>query len=413
MNLSRAELKKWLLASAPARARGDFVFLQDPFATDQDREKVDALWASAERNARRGEGAAAAAGLPAAEELDAERGWICIPTGGSSGRTRFARHDEETIAAAVSGFCLHYGVSRVNAVSVLPLHHVSGLMARLRCLATGGTYVPWDWRNLAAGDWPALTMSHENESWMISLVPTQLQRLLDVPGGADFLRRFRFIFIGGAAAWPELLERAAAEKLPLNLSYGMTETAAMVAAQWEGAFLRGERDSGRVMPHARVSVTREDGVTCATGEVGHVRIVAKSLFRGYFPNTRSEPDFAPEDLGCLDGQGRLTILGRRDGMIVSGAEKVWPAEVEAALRSTGQFSDIVVLGMPDPRWGEAVTAFYPAADGLRELEVVCRELEGKLSAFKFPKRLVPVLEWPRNAQGKVNRALLKMRAADA
>jgi O-succinylbenzoic acid--CoA ligase len=167
------------------------------------------------------------------------------------------------------------------------------------------------------------------------------------------------------------------------------------------------------MPHARVSVAREDGVTCATGEVGHVRIVAKSLFRGYFPNTRSEPDFAPEDLGCLDGQGRLTILGRRDGMIVSGAEKVWPAEVEAALRSTGQFSDIVELGMPDPRWGEAVTAFYPAADGLRELEVVCRELEGKLSAFKFPKRLVPVLEWPRNAQGKVNRALLKMRAADA
>lgn len=413
MNLARAELKQWLLANAPARARGEFVFLQDPFATEAEREKVDTLWRSANMNARRNEAVTVTGGVTSAEELDAERGWMCVPTGGSSGRTRFARHDEETIAAAVSGFCLHYGLSRVNAVSVLPLHHVSGLMARLRCLATGGTYVPWDWRNVAAGDWPVLTASNENDGWVISLVPTQLQRLLEVAGGAAFLRRFRFIFIGGAAAWPELLERAAAEKLPLNLSYGMTETAAMIAAQLERAFLHGERDSGRLMPHARVRVMREDGATCATGEVGHVRITATSLFRGYFPDTRREPEFAPEDLGSLDEEGRLTILGRRDGMIISGAEKVWPAEVEAALRATGRFSDVVVLGTPDPRWGEAVTAFYPAADGAKELEVVYRELEGKLSAFKFPKRLVAVAEWPRNVQGKVNRAWLKALAASA
>lgn len=405
MNLGRAELKKWLLASAPAHARGEFVFLQDPFATDEEREKMETLWSDAEK-IRRNADARAVVSAP----LTADRGWICIPTGGSSGRTRFARHDEETISAAVSGFCLHYGLARVNAVSVLPLHHVSGLMAQLRCRATGGTYVRWDWRNLAAGDWPALT--NADEGWMISLVPTQLQRLLEISGGADFLRRFRFIFIGGAAAWPEVLERAAEQRLPLNLSYGMTETAAMVAAQVEGAFSRGERDSGKVMPHARVRVTRETGTDCAPNEVGQVCISASSLFRGYFPDTRSESDFAPQDLGYLDAEGRLTILGRRDGMIISGAEKIWPAEVEGALRATAEFSDVVVLGTTDLRWGEAVTAFYPSADGAKELEAVCRKLEGKLSAFKFPKRLVPVADWPRNAQGKVNRELLKKLAAN-
>ncbi|HEY9155037.1 MAG TPA: hypothetical protein VIM69_07905, partial [Opitutaceae bacterium] len=150
MKLDRVELKKWLLASAPARARGQFVFLQDPFATDEEREKIDALWKASEKALR----------IAAASETEpALRGWICIPTGGSSGRTRFARHDEETISAAVSGFCLHYGISRVNAVNVLPLYHVSGLIAQMRCLATEGTYVPWEWRNLAAGDWPSLTKS--------------------------------------------------------------------------------------------------------------------------------------------------------------------------------------------------------------------------------------------------------------
>ena len=93
-------------------------------------------------------------------------------------------------------------------------------------------------------------------------------------------------------------------------------------------------------------------------------------------------------------------------MIVTGAEKVWPAEVEAALRATGEFSDVVVLGIPDPRWGEAVVAFYPESDGAKDGDEINRRLTGKLTTFKHPKRLIPVASWPRNAQGKVNREML-------
>ncbi len=393
--MERAELRKWLLASTPARARGEFVFLQDPSATEEESGKLEQIWESGVSASREKAGDAF---------LDAGRGWICVPTGGSSGRTKWARHDEASISGAVSGFCLHYGLQRVNAVSVLPLYHISGLMAQLRCLATGGTYVQWDWRNLAAGDWPALTTS--DEGWAISLVPTQLQRLLTIAGGVEFLLRFRFIFIGGAAAWPRLLDAATEKRLALNLSYGMTETAAMVAAQREGAFALGERDSGTILPHARVRIVREDGQTSSAGEIGQVRIAGANLFRGYFPDTRTEAEFAPEDLGRLDAAGRLTILGRRDGMIITGGEKVWPAEVESALRETGLFSDVAVLGLSDQRWGEVVTVFYPAPDGSVDLERVHVLLEGKMSPYKWPKRIIPIDPWPRNDRGKVNRVAL-------
>jgi len=104
-------------------------------------------------------------------------GWLCIPTGGTSGQLKFARHDEETLAAAVHGFARHFGLTQVNAVGVLPLHHVSGLMAWLRCALTGGEYRPLDWKEVEGGQRPVLPP--KPGGWVISLVPTQLERLLD------------------------------------------------------------------------------------------------------------------------------------------------------------------------------------------------------------------------------------------
>ena len=89
-------------------------------------------------------------------DLDVEHGWLGLPTGGSSGALRWARHDQDTVAAAVRGGCGHFAVSRVNAVGVLPLHHVSGLMGWMRCALTGGCYLPWEWSDLEAGRWPQL-----------------------------------------------------------------------------------------------------------------------------------------------------------------------------------------------------------------------------------------------------------------
>lgn len=321
---------------------------------------------------------------------DPELGWLMIPSGGTGGRLKLARHDAATIAAAVRGFAAHFQLTQVNAVGVLPLHHVSGLMSWMRCALTGGAYRPWDWKRLEAGE--RLELARDRE-WMISLVPTQLQRLLTQPAAVAWLRQMAAIFVGGGPAWPALLEQAAAARLPIALSYGMTETAAMVTALRPEEFARGERSSGGVLPHAQVRIAED----------GRVSVAGASLLRGYFPARPAvTAEFVTEDLGRIDAGGHLHVLGRRDAVIITGGKKVLPADVEAVLRASGEFEDVAVVGVPDAEWGERVVACYPGGGRTPDLPRAAAELP----AWQRPKAGVAIAPWPRNAQGKLNRAAL-------
>jgi O-succinylbenzoic acid--CoA ligase len=378
--MERAELTKLVRATGYAEEVSGFTFLCNPKWTAREREEVTALEQSVLPKAK-----------GRASSVEEKTGWLGVPTGGTSGGIRFARHDERTLTAAVNGFCAHFDLKRVNAVDVLPAYHVSGLMARVRCAATGGEHRPWAWKDLETGRWPELGQG----DWVLSLVPTQLQRLLALPTAVEWLRGFRIIFVGGGPVWPELADAAAQAQLPVSLSYGMTETAAMVAALRPAEFLAGARSSGGALPHARISLTAE----------GLVKIAGDSVFRGYFPGETNAHEFVTEDLGRRDEHGQWHVLGRRDAVIITGGKKVQPAEVEAALRASGEFSDVAVVGVPDAEWGQVVVACYAAAGRAPDLARVAASLES-LAAFKRPKRLVAVANWPRNAQGKLNRAAL-------
>jgi O-succinylbenzoic acid--CoA ligase len=374
--IAEAESARFRAAFADAVAGGGDVFLADP------------QWGAKER----GEMERLLAGIPAGgERAEApELGWLMIPSGGTGGKVKFARHDAATIAAAVRGCAAHFGFATVNAVGVLPLHHVSGLMSWMRCALTGGEYRAWDWKRLERGERPELAGAGP---WVISLVPTQLQRLLGQPDAVAWLRELAAIFVGGGPAWPALLEAAAAARLPIALSYGMTETGAMVTALRPEEFAAGVRSSGAALPHAWV---RFDGE-------GRVIVGGASLLRGYYPAApETVAEFATEDLGRIDERGHLHVLGRRDAVIITGGRKVLPAEVEAGLRASGQFEDVAVVGVPDAEWGESVVACYPA--GGREPDPVLAV--AALAAWQRPKRFVAVGAWPRNAQGKLNRAAL-------
>lgn len=365
--MDRTELRAVVRATGCAEERSDLCFLCDPKA---DKSNIAAAYN--------------------ADELSDGLGWLCIATGGTGGSLKFARHDEVTLSAAVAGFCAHFGVNQVNAVDVLPPYHVSGLMARVRCAATGGQHIAWDWKQLEAGEVPSL---HAGRDWMISLVPTQLQRLLTSGAAVDWLRRFRTLFLGGGPTWPDLADAAARAGLPVALSYGMTETAAMVTALRPEEFLSGARSCGAPLPHAQVRLNRE----------GVVAIEGASVFRGYWPEIRASREFVTEDLGRFDAAAHLHLLGRRDAVIITGGKKVQPADVEAALRASGEFIDVTVLGVPDPEWGEAVVACYLATGQKPD---VTRAV-ARLAPHERPKRFVPITEWPRNAQGKINRSALR------
>ncbi|HVU19013.1 MAG TPA: AMP-binding protein [Candidatus Didemnitutus sp.] len=349
-------------------------------------------WSIAERQA-------AEAITAMADKAPSGQGWLMIPTGGSSGGVRFARHDQNTIDAAVHGFVRHFGLARVNACGVLPLHHVSGLMAWMRCALTGGEHVALDWKTLSTGE--LVSPPDRADGWVLSLVPTQLERLLSRTDSTEWLRRFRIIFLGGAPAWASLLDKAARASLPISTGYGMTETAAMVTAVRPEEFQTGDRTSGKSLPHARVSLSG-DGTITVTGE---------SVFRGYYPDFSTSRTFATGDVGSLDESGRLRVLGRSDGAIITGGEKVFPAEVEAALRASNEFEEVAVIGLPHREWGSQVVAAFEAGRP-PDLASVQRHLDQSLARFKHPKKYVPVSPWPLDASGKIRRAELERRVRE-
>ena len=376
--LAERDGRSFMTQFAQAVAGSGPVFLGDPGWAEIQRAWWEPLVA-----------AATVGGTPGGD-----RAWLMIPTGGTSGGMRFVRHDQDSISAAVRGFCSHFGLTRVNAIGVLPLYHVSGLMAWMRSALTGGTFLPWDWKQIDAGQRPALG----DGEWVISLVPTQLQRLLASPAAVSWLRGLRVIFLGGGPVWPDLADAAAAVGLRVSLSYGLTETAAMVTALRPDEFLSGARTSGSALAHARVTVS-DDGTIVVGGE---------SLFHGYYPEYRDGREFDTGDLGRIDASGQLIVLGRRDAVIITGGKKVQPLEVEAVLRASGEFDDVAVLGVPHPEWGEEVVAFYPAGARVPNRPLAVASLPG----FQRPKRFVAVPNWPRNAQGKLDREALRRAGAE-
>lgn len=347
-------------------------------------------------------------GRPRVTRAIGSRSRVMIPTGGTTAAPRFAVHTQGTLEAAAYGLQTWLGGGPIDSVCVLPLHHVSGLMQAIRSFATGGILTLCDWSRVASGHFPR----DDGRPRVVSLVPTQLARLLDLPDGPAWLRGFRCVFLGGAAAWPGLLERARSERLPLAPCYGMTETAAQVTTMRPEAFLAGEAGVGSALPHAAVEIVDDAGAPLPAGREGRVRVRAASLFFGYSPDPQpTQPGFYDtSDRGVLDAAGRLTVLGRIDAVINTGGEKVDPLEVEAALRELG-VADAAVLGVPDPRWGESVVAIV--AGCTHDDDTLHLRLRHALAAHKVPKRFVRVAALPRSEAGKLDRRALRALAGAA
>jgi O-succinylbenzoic acid--CoA ligase len=332
------------------------------------------------------------------------QGWIMIPTGGSSGKIRFAIHTWDTLMASVTGFREYFQLQQVNSYCVLPLYHVSGLMQFLRSFTSGGQLVISCSKQLEAGSQFEINPS----DFFLSLVPTQLSRLLQSPRPTQWLTQFQTVLLGGAPAWHGLLEEARQYRIPLAPTYGMTETASQIATLKPDDFLRGISNCGQVLPHAQIIVGDRPHHPLPPNAIGKLSIQSKSLCLGYYslhtsPLPSTPPPHLPtDDLGFLDTQGYLHIVGRSSHKIITGGENVFPIEVESAIQATGMVTDVCVIGLRDRHWGEAVTAVYVPAHSEISITLLKAALEQKLSKFKCPKQWIAVDALPRNAQCKVN-----------
>ena len=316
---------------------------------------------------------------------------LLLPTGGSTGKPRLCLHDVGTLSVAAQGYAERFANDNLHhCVSYLPPFHVGGMMPAFRAVACGGRVAYLDYRDPDSLSQLAFPLGES----ALSLVPTQLRRILATDGGARRLRRFGLILVGGAACPADLLRTARAEAIPLAPCYGSTETAAMVTVLSPAAFLDGKESSGTPLPHVRLEIEAGSG---------RLLVYADSNLRAYVPARRgfSRHPFRTHDLAELDSDGGLRILGRHDRVIISGGKKIQPEAVEEAAQRSGLCADVLCRANDDADWGQAVVlVVVPKNPRTFARDALLSALRDRLPSAALPKSIEIVPEIPRSTAGK-------------
>lgn len=353
-----------------------------------------------------------------------------ILTSGSSGKPKLALHSFANHHSSWGSLFERHPLTEANSwLLALPLFHIGGLAIVMRCHAAGATVVmPEPGQDLAAAV-TALRPSH------LSLVATQLRRLLDDAAAIEALRAARMILLGGSAIPRELIARAHGLGLPIHTSYGSTETSSLVCCTPAGAGLETLYSSGPLLPWNELRFSPD----------GEIELNGFAIFEGYFesgaslealmhtipPRTKQNYLYAPQsifsypysiswkhsedrtpptwqqwlrtgDRGYLDAAGNLHISGRIDNLFISGGENIQPEEIEAALLALPGVRQAIVVPVSDAEYGQRPLAFVeseafdpPAWDAPLRL---------RLPGFKLPVAYHP---WPEQTGLKPSRKALE------
>ncbi len=354
-------------------------------------------------------GAGRAAGaLQPAEDDPADPTALVVSTSGSTGEPKGALLPVSALAASSDGTQERLGGAGTWLLA-LPAQHIAGLQVLLRSVAAGTVPQIMDLRTgfspngFTAASADLLARPGVQRRY-VSLVPTQLTRLLDA-GGEPLaaLTSYDAVLVGGAATAPATVSRARAAGVAVVTTYGMSETCG--GCVYDGRPLT--------------------GVRWRTDAEGRVRLGGPVVARGYrdrpaHPAFSTDPDgtrwFATDDVGEAGPDGALRILGRLDDVIVTGGLKVAPSLVESALSDHPGVREVVVVGVPDREWGERVVAVVvPGATGpgggLPDLPAMQRSVAERVAPYAAPRELVLLERIPLIGPGKPDRAALRALAA--
>jgi len=314
-----------------------------------------------------------------------------VATSGSSGEAKAALHTwaNHYYSAKGSNECIPL-TSSDRWILSLPLHHVSGLAILARCLTSGAALVIVSEDDLTGA-------IQRSKSTHVSLVSTQLQRLVADENNHVLLRSFKCILLGGSAFSRVLIEQAVKLGLNIYLSYGLTEMSSQVAT---GKVVDVNKPCVKVLLYRQLKISAE----------GEILVAGEVLFKGYvtgtrlpFPSRENDFWFATGDIGALDKDGFLTVTGRRDSMFISGGENIHPEEIEKVLLNIKGVAEVIVVPKEDKEFGQRPIAFIKFAGKPLEEEFLIQSLQDVLPRFKIPVAFFP---WPQNlmAQGiKISR----------
>jgi O-succinylbenzoic acid--CoA ligase len=312
---------------------------------------------------------------------------LVVETSGSTGRPKRVVHSRRAVRASVAATARRLG-GEGRWLLALPPSYVAG--AQVVC------------RSVVAGEPPVLLDDHDGlaaavdatRPAYVSLVPTQLHRMLEDPEDTAALGTFRAVLLGGGPSDPGLRARAHDAGVTVVATYGSAETAG--GCVYDGLAL--------------------DGVALATEADGRLRVSGPTLFEGYdgAPELTAkvlvDGWFRTEDAARIDEDGRLQVLGRLDDMVVTGGVNVPAPVVARRLRAHPAVRAAEVLGVPDEEWGMRLVAFVVGGLSLAEAREWVAEVHPRSWA---PRQLVALDALPMLANGKVDRVQLGSRAASS
>ena len=337
-----------------------------------------------------------------------------VYTSGTTGRPKGAMLTHGNLKSNARTLCEAWGWRSDDVLlHALPIFHVHGLFVALHCVFVGGGSMVF----LPRFDADSVIEQLPRSTVMMG-VPTFYTRLLARDALTRDVCQGMRLFISGSAPLAAQTFAAFEARTGHRIleRYGMSETLMSTSNP-----LVGERIGGTVgfaLPGVEARIA-DDGGVLGEGEIGGIEVRGPNVFRGYWEmpdktaeEFRSDGFFQTGDLGVMDGEGRISIVGRAKDLIISGGYNVYPKEVETLMDDMPEVSESAVIGVPHPDFGEGVVAVVVPRDRPVDVVMVERALKDRLARFKQPKRVVCVEDLPRNVMGKVQKNALRERFAN-
>ena len=332
-------------------------------------------------------------------------------TSGTTGRSKGAMLSHDNLASNIrvlqDAWQWQQGDVLLHA---LPLFHIHGLFVAAHGALMNGSKTIF----LSKFD-SASVMRHLPRATVFMGVPTYYVRLLSDPAlNHDVCKNVRLFVSGSAPLLTETFETFIEKTGHTILErYGMSETAMLTSNPYKGP-----RKAGTVGPALRgvsVRVMNQEAQVCGTDEIGDIQVRGPNIFKGYWqmPEKTAEEFtedgyFKTGDVGRVDADGYVSIVGRSKDLIISGGYNVYPKEIESVIDEMPGVLESAVIGVPHADFGEAVVAVVVMRDGATLSEAALIDtLKTRIANFKVPKRVHFVDELPRNTMGKVQKNVLR------
>ncbi len=336
-------------------------------------------------------------------------------TSGTTGRSKGAMLTHRNLLSNAQVLKTAWGWQSSDVLlHALPIFHVHGLFVASHGALLAGARMIW----FSRFD-PRAAAARLPETTVFMGVPTLYVRLLAEPRfNAQACQQMR-LFVSGSA--PLLLETFKAFQQRCGHTilerYGMSETVMLTSNPYRPESARRGGTVGPALPGVGVRVRSDKGMPVATGEIGNIEVKGPNVFKGYWRMPEKTADefttdlwFKTGDVGRIDSDGYVTIVGRSKDLIISGGYNVYPAEIEGFINDMEGVAESAVIGVPHPDFGEAVVAVLVAKPGSTlDGAAVTAALKQQIANFKVPKFVEVLAELPRNTMGKVQKNLLRDR----